>query len=209
MAEAGVLTLSPAKQRAVADALSKFGVSADDVRLLAQFVQQNEQDKAKARRYLATVLADPAQACESVAQVTKYVKANPDKDDKDYEYGSKERQGALERSRKIDEEWETWRNQCKLEGRWPPSKTRAPHPWENGVVKPPVMEDEAKRRKTPEEVKLDRLGHLVAWAKLYIEYKRDIPGHVVREIMQLHTLWKGFDIPAPIVEAHRRLNRRG
>lgn len=131
-------------------------------------------------------------------------------DDEDYEFGSRERMGALDREKKAKAEWESYVAQCKLEGRWPPSKTRDPHPWENGVVKPPVFGDEAKAKKLdPVAIKIDRLGHLLASAKLYLEFKRPIPAHVVKELIQLHSLWKGHDIPPEIVAAKQRADRSG
>lgn len=124
----------------------------------------------------------------------------------DYEFGSQDREGTLQRIREADLAYETEVRQRKLEGRWPPSTYRDPHPWENGVVKPPPPDDGPPKKPVlpPDQ---QRLSHLLACCKLMKGCKKPIPSHLLTEIVGLRKHWQGFDIPPEAIEARRVLER--
>lgn len=195
--------LAPARLRATAASLAGAGVSAADVSKLAAFINESEDDAAKARRYLAAVVSDPERALDAVRSVRCYMSTTP----KDYEFGSKDRQDTLERIREHDRVWEAEVAQRKASGMWPPSKYRDPHPWENGKVIPPPPDTEVVVRVKPDAVHRERLTHLLDCAKAMKKHGRKIPGHMLSEIVWLKAHWEGFDIPPEAIEARRVLER--
>ncbi len=56
--ELGVFILAPAKLRATAVSLAAVGVTVDELRDLARFIAETEEDAGKQRKYLAAVLMD-------------------------------------------------------------------------------------------------------------------------------------------------------
>lgn len=125
----------------------------------------------------------------------------------DYEFGAHERDGTLQRIKDHDRVWEAEVAQRKLEGRWPPSKYRDPHPWENGVVKPPKEDPAPRSTFDPKKPSRERLMHLIACIKALKVDQRPIPGHMLSEMVWLKAHWDGFDIPPEAIEARRALER--
>lgn len=62
----GVFVLHPARLRAVAASLSGAGIEGSQLRDLDAYLKETEEDGGKVRKYLATILSDPARAIESI-----------------------------------------------------------------------------------------------------------------------------------------------
>ena len=70
----GVFVLAPAKRRATAAALEAAGITATNIADVAAFLELNEPDEIKRRRYLASVVVDVTSCKESIASLAEFRK---------------------------------------------------------------------------------------------------------------------------------------
>lgn len=69
---AGVFLLSKARRQAIAAELEAAGVTVEDLRRVAAWIEDGEPDPATARRYLASVVQKPEHFREAAAAVAEY-----------------------------------------------------------------------------------------------------------------------------------------
>lgn len=70
--ELGVFILAPAKMRATATTLAAAGVEPQQLRELAAFIAEAEDDAGKQRKYLASILVDSARTKEALGNVAAH-----------------------------------------------------------------------------------------------------------------------------------------
>lgn len=132
--EAGVFALSRQRRQQLADELQADGITADDVRLLTDYLLACLDDAAKAQRTLAAKLMEAAGRKHMVADVRKHMELRtraglPTAELKrPADLGQRIRDENAERVRRFEDEWKRYLED-KAAGRLPPIERRV-MPWE-------------------------------------------------------------------------------
>lgn len=189
--------LSPAKQKEMARSLEAAGFVASDVDLVARWAFIHSEDQPQARRYIASALSNSSMAKESLVELKKHAMDNPEQLQEDGDFGAYQRKKDKERQVQHDLDYFEWVSKMKEAGNWPPK--RDPHPWENGVVKPPKQEAPiARKPHNPNQDRIDDCRHLAGCAKLFVDNKRPIPGHIRTSLKKLGAHWSAAGVPPEV-----------